>query len=139
MLNFIHFQTNVSICKFLSWQRCVTPLSVAKGLFEVEEEVAHEFALLKDQIKDTLAENPTSHLSPVTVNIWSKIIYYCKIHVDPSTAEISFDPQFVRQLDLVGLFNLSQVFLFLLSWVSFCVYMLVYLTFMPVSAFVCIS
>ncbi|XP_017259084.1 uncharacterized protein LOC108228108 [Daucus carota subsp. sativus] len=89
-------------------QRCVTPLSVAKGLFEVEEEVAHEFALLKDQIKDTLAENPTSHLSPVTVNIWSKIIYYCKIHVDPSTAEISFDPQFVRQLDLVGLFNLSQ-------------------------------
>ncbi|KAK1356574.1 hypothetical protein POM88_049830 [Heracleum sosnowskyi] len=89
-------------------QRNVTLLSVDKSLFELEEEVALEFNLLKDQIKEIIAENSTSHLSTITCNILSKVIYYCNICVHPSTDEIDFDPQFIKQLDVVGLFNLIQ-------------------------------
>ncbi|KAK1356572.1 hypothetical protein POM88_049828 [Heracleum sosnowskyi] len=88
-------------------QENVTVLSVDKILFEAEE-VALETDLLKDHIKKIIAENPASPLSCITSNILSKVIYYCKIRVQPSTAEIDFDPQFVEQLDLVLLFNLIQ-------------------------------
>lgn len=71
--------------------------------------MALEFNLLKDQIKAIIAENPTLDHSIVSEDMLFKVIYYCKIRVHPSTDEIDFDPRFIKQLDVDGLFNLIQV------------------------------
>lgn len=86
----------------------MTLLSVDKSLFELEEEVAPESNLIKDQAQEFIEENSTSQVSLTTRGIFSQVIDFCRIRVHASIDKTGLDPQFIKHCDIVHLFNLIQ-------------------------------
>ncbi|KAK1368814.1 hypothetical protein POM88_034906 [Heracleum sosnowskyi] len=88
-------------------QRMITLLSVDGSPFKVEEKVAVELHLLKDQIRNS-GKEATIRLSGITRDILSEVIEYCKSRVYPSASKINRDVNYFRRFDSVTLFNLIQ-------------------------------
>lgn len=82
-------------------------------LFEVDEMVALEFKAIKDRVLVVIENGYDGNLFPlpnVSTSILSKVIEYCKKHVEtPKTEDLqSFDADFV-QVDQGTLFDLILV------------------------------
>lgn len=117
----------------------VTLRSSDGEVFEVEEVVALESQTIKHMVEDDCADSVIP-LPNVTGKILSKIIEYCKKHVDAASAKTddkvstndddvkAFDADFAK-VDQATLFDLILVYIslwFLLFdfWWLFCIYLL---------------
>ncbi|XVF67949.1 hypothetical protein PTKIN_Ptkin10aG0163100 [Pterospermum kingtungense] len=74
-------------------------------IFEVEEAVAMEVQLIKNMIEDVDCANNVIPLANVTGKILSKVIVYCKKHIESSEELESWDADFVN-VDQNTLFDL---------------------------------